>query len=215
MPSANADNPQIPLAKPVDQIPVGTVRTLRRKARECRACPLWRHGTQTVFGVGPEDAPVMLVGEQPGLQEDLQGLPFVGPSGGLLDRALEEAGLPRSALYVTNTVKHFKYELRGEAKLHKRANAAEQAACRMWLAAELLRVHPRVVVGLGAMAAQTMFGNAFRITRERGQWREIGQDTRGIASWHPSAVLRMPEKRRREEAYGELVRDLRAVAGVL
>lgn len=214
MPRVKPPDPRVSLAKPVDEIPPGSLSRLRRDARDCRACPLWRYGTQTVFGVGPEDAPVMLVGEQPGLQEDIEGLPFVGPSGRLLDRALD-AGLPRAALYITNAVKHFKYELRGEAKLHKRANAAEQATCRMWLAAELLRVQPRVVMGLGAMAAQTMFGNAFRITRERGQWRELGEVTRGIASWHPSAVLRMPDKGRREEAYEQLVSDLRAVAKVV
>jgi DNA polymerase len=118
-------------------------------------------------------------------------------------------------LYLTNTVKHFKYEMRGTAKLHKRANAAEQAACRMWLAAELLRVKPKLVVGLGAMAAQTMFGNAFRITRERGVWRPLGEGAQGLATWHPSAVLRMPEEAKRHQAFDELVADLRMVAGAL
>src|SRR5690349_12894396 len=126
-----------------------------------------------------------------------------------------EAGLDRSTLYLTNTVKHFKYETRGTAKLHKRANAAEQAACRMWLAAELLRVQPKLVVGLGAMAAQTMFGNAFRITRERGVWRPLGEGAQGLATWHPSAVLRMPEEEKRHAAFAELVADLRSVAGAL
>jgi DNA polymerase len=205
----------VPLAKPVAEVPTGALTTLRRKARDCHACPLWRYGTQTVFGKGPADAPVMLIGEQPSRYEDIEGEPFVGPAGKLLDRALEEAGLDRSSLYVTNAVKHFKYEMRGNAKLHKRANAAEQAACRMWLAAELLRVKPRLVVGLGAMAAQTMFGNAFRITRERGVWRPLGDDTQGIATWHPAAVLRMPEEDRRHAAFADLVADLRAVAGAL
>jgi uracil-DNA glycosylase family protein len=202
----------VPLAKPVDEIPEGTLATLRRKARDCHACPLWRYGTQTVFGQGPATARVMLIGEQPGLYEDREGVPFVGPAGQLLDRAMGEAGLDRSTLYLTNAVKHFKYETRGTAKLHKRANAAEQAACRMWLAAELLRVQPKLVVGLGAMAAQTMFGNTFRITRERGAWRPLGEDVRGLATWHPSAVLRMPEEERRHQAFAELVADLRAVA---
>jgi DNA polymerase len=205
----------VPLAKPVDEVPDGALTTLRRKARDCRACPLWRYGTQTVFGQGPATARVMLIGEQPGLYEDREGVPFVGPAGQLLDRALGEAGLDRSTLYLTNTVKHFKYETRGTAKLHKRANAAEQAACRMWLAAELLRVKPKLVVGLGAMAAQTMFGNAFRITRERGAWRPLGEGTQGLATWHPSAVLRMPEEEKRHAAFEELVTDLRAVAGAL
>lgn len=197
------------------EIPTGKLPTLRRKAKTCRACPLWRPATQTVFGEGPAAAKAMLIGEQPGSQEDQSGKPFVGPAGHLLDRALDEAGLDRDTLYLTNTVKHFKYEMRGNTKLHKRANASEQAACRMWLAAELLRVQPRVVIGLGAMAAQTLFGNAFRITRERGQWRELDEDVRGMATWHPSAVLRMPEATRRDRAYAELVVDLRQLATVL
>ena len=126
-------------------------------------------------------------------REDLVGEPFVGPAGALLDRAMADAGLDRDALYLTNTVKHFKYEMRGNAKLHD-ANAAEQAACRQWLAAELSRVQPRLVVGFGAMAAKTLFGNAFRISTERGQWRNMGTQVRGFATWHPSAVLRMPIK---------------------
>jgi DNA polymerase len=206
---------RVPLAKPVAEIPTGTLASLRRKAKSCRACPLWRHATQTVFGEGPAPAMAMVIGEQPGSQEDQAGRPFVGPAGQLLDRALEEAGLDRAALYLTNIVKHFKYETRGHAKLHKRANASEQAACRMWLAAELQRVQPRVVIGLGAVAAQTLFGNAFRISRERGQWRELGEGMRGMATWHPSAVLRMPRSVRRRQAYGELVDDLRDAVVVL
>ena len=210
-----ASAPTLPLAKPVAEIPTGALAALRRKAKGCRACPLWRNATQTVFGEGPATAAAMLIGEQPGQQEDQSGTPFVGPAGHLLDRALEEAGLDRRTLYLTNTVKHFKYETRGNAKLHKRANASEQAACRMWLAAELLRVQPRVVIGLGAMAAQTLFGNGFRITRQRGEWRELGQGVRGMATWHPSAVLRMPRPDRRHQAYAELVADLRDVVAVL
>jgi DNA polymerase len=202
----------ITLAKPVEQVPAGGLATLRRKAAGCRDCPLWRHATQTVFGRGPPHAGAMLIGEQPGAQEDLAGEPFVGPAGQLLDRAMTEAGLDRKTLYLTNTVKHFKYETRGKARLHKRANAAEQAACRQWLAAELERVQPRLVVGLGAMAAQTLFGNDFRISRQRGQWRELGTRARGIATWHPSAVLRMPREERRHAAYGELVADLHQLA---
>lgn len=204
-----------PLAKPVDDIPTGNLATLRRKASHCRACPLWRDATLTVFGKGPAHAPAMLIGEQPGMQEDLAGEPFVGPAGQLLDRAMIDAGLDRKALYLTNTVKHFKYEVRGAAKLHKRANAAEQAACRRWLAAELLRVQPRLVIGLGAMAAQTLFGSTFRITSQHGKWRDMGEGMRGLATWHPSAVLRMPAKERRQQAYAELVADLHAVAVAL
>ena len=199
------------LAKPVRQIPDGDLATLRREARDCRACPLWKHATQTVFGAGADDARIMLIGEQPGLQEDMQGLPFVGPAGRLLDRALDEARLDRSTLYLTNTVKHFKYEARGKARLHKRANAAEQAACRMWLAAELARLQPRIVVALGAMAAQTLFGSTFSITRERGRWHRLGPDTEGFATWHPSAVLRAPDEQR-ARVYRQLVQDLGEIA---
>jgi len=204
--------PSVPLAKPVVEIPEGSIAALRRKARECHACPLWKPATQTVFGDGPADADIMLIGEQPGLHEDMQGKPFVGPAGRILDRALEEVGLDRGALYLTNTVKHFKYEQRGTAKLHKRANAAEQAACRMWLAAELARVHPKIVVALGAMAAQTLFGNSFRLSRERGEWRDLGEHARGMATWHPSAILRGRE--RSESMYRQLVKDLRSIARV-
>jgi DNA polymerase len=199
------------LAKPVAEIPDGSLAALRRKARDCHACPLWKRATQTVFGQGPAHAEVMLIGEQPGLQEDREGLPFVGPAGSMLDRALAEAGLDRKTLFLTNTVKHFKYESRGTAKLHKRANAAEQAACRMWLAAELARVQPRLVVALGAMAAQTLFGNGFRITQGRGQWRDLGEHAHGMATWHPSAILRAPGDRR-GMMYRELVEDLRSIA---
>ena len=205
----------VPLAKPAGTIPAGNLATLRRKAADCRDCPLWRGATRTVFGKGPAHATAMLIGEQPGAQEDLAGEPFVGPAGHLLDKAMAEAGLDRRTLYLTNTVKHFKYEVRGKAKLHKRANASEQAACRQWLAAELLRVQPRLVVGVGAMAAQTLFGDAFRITRQRGQWRDMGEGVRGFATWHPSAVLRMPRADRRDAAYAELVSDLREIAAAL
>jgi uracil-DNA glycosylase len=205
------DRAVIALAKPVEHVPDGSLTALRRKAAGCRACPLWRNATHTVFGKGPAHAAAMLIGEQPGAQEDLTGEPFVGPAGHLLDRAMAEAGLDRRTLYLTNTVKHFKYETRGKARLHKRANAAEQAACRQWLAAELLRVQPQLVVGLGAMAAQTLFGNTFRISEERGQWRDMGAQARGLATWHPSAVLRMREDRR-HQAYVELVADLHEVA---
>lgn len=151
--------PFVPLTKLVAAVPDGSLSALKRKARDCHACPLWKTATQTVFGDGPADADIMVIGEQPGLHEDIEGEPFAGPAGRMLDRA---------ALYLTNTVKHFKYQQRGTAKLHKRANAAERAACRMWLAAELARVRPKTVVALGARAAQALFGNTFRLSRERG-----------------------------------------------
>lgn len=202
---------QVPLAKPVGEIPPGDLKQLRRAARDCHACPLWKKATQTVFGVGPEDAAIVMIGEQPGLYEDREGLPFVGPAGKLLDRALEEAELERAQLYLTNTVKHFKYEQRGKARLHKRANAAEQAACRMWLAAELLRIRPRILVALGAMAAQTLFGGTFSIVRQRGRWQQLAPGREGLATWHPSAVLRTPDENR-DAMYRQLVEDLREVA---
>ena len=199
------------LAKPVREIPPGGLATLRRKARDCHACDLWKHATQTVFGAGADHARIMMIGEQPGLQEDAQGLPFVGPAGRLLDRALGDAKVDRGTLYLTNTVKHFKYEMRGKLRLHKRANAAEQEACRMWLAAELATVRPRIVVALGAMAAQTLFGNTFSITRERGQWRRLGPETEGFATFHPSAILRTPDEQR-ATLYRQLVEDLSGIA---
>ena len=198
------------LAKPVREIPEGGLATLRRKARECHACGLWKHATQTVFGAGADHARIMLIGEQPGQQEDIQGLPFVGPAGRLLDRALEEAQVDRGTLYLTNTVKHFKYELRGKRRLHKRANAAEQEACRMWLAAELVRLQPRIVVALGAMAAQTLFGTTFSITRERGKWRRLGPDSEAFATFHPSAILRAPDEQR-AAMYRQLLEDLSGI----
>jgi uracil-DNA glycosylase len=203
-----------PLAKPVGEIPDGSIATLRREARHCRACPLWKRATQTVFGAGPADARVALIGEQPGLQEDQRGLPFVGPAGKLLDRALTDAHLERATLYLTNTVKHFKYEQRGKVRLHKRANAAEQAACRMWLAAELVSIQPRIVVALGSMAAQTLFGSTFSIIRNRGRWQRLGPNTEGFATWHPSAVLRAPGERH-AELYRQLVEDLAEIPKAL
>lgn len=204
----------LPLAKPVARVPVGSLEALRREAADCRACDLWRTGTQTVFGQGPESAAAMLIGEQPGHQEDIDGAPFVGPAGRLLDHLLEQAGIDRDSLYLTNTVKHFKYEQRGKVRMHKRANAAEQAACRMWLAAEMSRIRPQLVVCLGAMAAQTVFGASFRVTRERGRWIELGSGVRALATWHPAAVLRAPADRR-ALAQQELGADLMLLAEAL
>lgn len=208
------DEPAPPLAKPVDHIPEGSLESLREQAQDCRACPLWRNATQTVFGAGPPDARVMFIGEQPGSQEDIEGKPFVGPAGKLLHEALTAAGIDPATLYVTNTVKHFKYERSGKVRLHKRANAAEQAACRPWLAAEMLRLKPRLVIALGAMAAQTLFGNQFRLTQERGQWRDIGIDTRAMATWHPSAILRMRPPGR-EAARAHFFQDISSVSEAL
>ena len=199
-----------PLAKPVAAIPPGSLVLLRAHAAACRACPLWRDATQTVFGVSDRHARLVVIGEQPGAQEDHTGSPFVGPAGALLDRLMIGAGLERESIYLTNVVKHFKYELRGKIRLHKRANAFEQAACRPWLAAELLRVRPRLVLALGAMAAQTVFGAGFRIQRDRGRWFDAPGGYRAMASWHPAAILRMPSPHR-DLAHAQLLIDLRAV----
>jgi DNA polymerase len=164
--------------------------------------------TQTVFGAGPEDAKIMLIGEQAGDREDLEGEPFVGPAGRLLNQTLEHVGLDRDALYVTNVIKHFKFELRGRRRLHKRANAAEIAACLRWLDGELAAVAPPYVVCLGAMAARVMLGTKFRLMRERGRWRSIGERQWCLATVHPSAVLRARAAGSFDEAYEEFVADL-------
>lgn len=189
-----------------------SLATVRAAALRCRACPLWAPATQTVFGEGPGHAHDMLIGEQPGDSEDLQGRPFVGPAGKLLDRALAEAGIDRSTLYLTNTVKHFKYRLRGKRRLHARANAAEQAACRVWLDAELARVRPHRIVCLGSMAAQALFGRSFRLLQERGRWRELPGGTRAFATVHPSYLLRLRDSAEREQAYALFVAELARLA---
>jgi DNA polymerase len=171
-----------------------TLSSLRTAAAECRGCHLWRHATQTVFGEGPRTAEVMLVGEQPGDQEDRQGHPFVGPSGKLLDEALLAAGIDRRRVYVTNAVKHFKFvriELT-KRRLHKKPNAAEVRACHPWLEAEIRLVHPRVIVALGATAAQALLGNKFRVTEQRGRPLSSPWAEAVFATVHPSAVLRAP-----------------------
>ncbi|MGJ7900975.1 UdgX family uracil-DNA binding protein [Lysobacter sp. 1R34A] len=195
-PERTAPGGELPFAKPVTApVPRASLRELRAQAAGCRACPLWRQAAATVFGEGPARAQVMLLGEQPGDEEDRTGRPFVGPAGRLLDQALDEAGLDRRALYLTNTVKRFKFERRGKRRMHERANAHEQEACRIWLAAEWLRLRPRLVLALGAMAAQTLFGATFRLTRERGQWREL--DGRAPGRWRPGIPRRYCGRLRR------------------
>jgi uracil-DNA glycosylase family protein len=193
---------------------VPSLDDLRSEAAGCTRCDLYRHATQTVFGDGPPDASVVLVGEQPGDKEDLAGEPFVGPAGRILDRALEEAGIDRSATYVTNVVKHFKWEPRGKVRLHKKPNAAEQAACRVWLDAELEVVQPRVVVCLGATAAKSLLGRSFKVTEQRGTLLDFPLADHALATVHPSSVLRGPSEER-ERALAGMVTDLRVVADVL
>jgi uracil-DNA glycosylase len=188
---------------------------LERAARGCRACDLWRTGTRTVFGAGGRSAEVVFVGEQPGDQEDRDGEPFVGPAGRLLDEALEEAGIDRAQVYVTNVVKHFKWEPmeRGERRLHKKPSDGEIRACKPWLDAEVEALQPRVLVCLGATAAQAMLGKSFRVTRDRGKPRRgVNGGPTVIATVHPSSVLRSPGSEARREARAALVADLRVVA---
>jgi uracil-DNA glycosylase family protein len=192
--------------------PRPSLRKLREASAGCKACDLWKTGTQTVFGEGAAKAEVMFVGEQPGDQEDKEGHPFVGPAGKLLDRALEDAGIDRSATYVTNAVKHFKWQARGKRRIHQKPNWSEIAACRPWLDAELSVVKPRVLVALGATAAQALLGRQFRVTKERGKPVPSDLAPVVIATVHPSAILRADD---REAEFAGLVSDLKTVAAHL
>lgn len=192
--------------------PRATLPGVRAAARDCRACDLYKLGTQTVFGEGASRAPLMLVGEQPGDQEDLSGHPFVGPSGKLLDRALAEAGLDRTSVYVTNVVKHFKWEPRGKRRIHKKPSAGEIAACRPWLDTEIALVRPRAIVCLGATAAQALLGKAFKVTAHRGTFVDSPLAPLVMATVHPSSLLRAPDAETRRREIERFVEDLRLVA---
>jgi uracil-DNA glycosylase len=197
---------------PGDLIPAHPeLAALRKAIPQCEGCDLYRHATQAVMGEGPPKARVMFVGEQPGNDEDQQGRPFVGPAGRILERALADAGIPREEVYVTNAVKHFKFEERGKRRIHKKPNAAEVRACLPWLAAEMLAVKPEIVVCLGATAAQALLGREYLVTKERGTFRSRDGGPRITSTIHPSAVLRSPEEDR-DAAYESLVADLRKVA---
>ncbi|MFZ5890670.1 MAG: UdgX family uracil-DNA binding protein [Myxococcota bacterium] len=189
-----------------------TLGTLREASKGCKGCDLYIAATQTVFGEGPSSARVVFVGEQPGNHEDLQGRPFVGPAGGIFDRALAEAGIARDEVYVTNAVKHFSFEQRGKARLHKRPRPGEIRACAPWLREELAQIEPEVVVLLGSTAAQSIFGTTFRITAERGKKLESDLAPFVMATIHPSAVLRAPDDASRKQSFQSLVDDLRLVA---
>lgn len=188
-----------------------TLATLRQAAAGCQGCRLYAPATQTVFGEGPESAQVVLLGEQPGDKEDRAGRPFVGPAGEVLARALETAGLVRDQVYVTNTVKHFHFEQRGKARLHKKPKPGDIRACRPWLDAELELIRPRALVLLGATAAQAVFGASFRITQQRGQPRSSPLSPFTLATWHPSNVLRAPDSAARKRLLEELSHDLTLV----
>jgi uracil-DNA glycosylase len=189
-----------------------TLGKLQTAAAGCRACDLWKSGTQTVFGDGAAKAKVLFVGEQPGDQEDLAGEPFVGPAGRMLDRALADAGIDRSRVFVTNAVKHFKWEPRGKRRIHKKPNALEIEACRPWLDAEIAVVKPAVIVCLGATAAQALLGRAFRVTRQRGELLPSELSRWIMATVHPSSLLRAPDDETRRREYARFVDDLRKIA---
>jgi uracil-DNA glycosylase len=186
-----------------------SLASLRRAVQACQACDLYRHATQAVFGAGPARAAVMLIGEVPGDQEDQVGKPFVGPAGKLLDEALAEAGSSRKAVYVTNAVKHFKWEPRGKRRLHAKPNSREIHACRPWLDAEISRIEPQVIVCLGATAAQALFGSSFRLTHHLGEFLESSPAAFALATYHPSAILRAPTPEHRQEMKRQLFDDLR------
>ena len=187
---------------------------LRNAAARCTACPLYKNATQTVFGEGPRDAPIVFVGEQPGDAEDREGRPFIGPAGQILNRALLEVGIDREGVYVTNAVKHFKWQPRGKRRLHEKPNSREMAACRPWLAAEFLLLKPRVLVALGGTAAKALLGSGIRVLRDRGKsmHSEFCQET--IITVHPSSLLRAPDAAARAEAYHLFLRDLRVIASL-
>jgi uracil-DNA glycosylase len=188
---------------------------LRADAADCKACDLWKTGTQTVFGEGSAKAEIVFVGEQPGDKEDLAGRPFVGPAGRVLDEGLEAAGIDRSLAYVTNAVKHFKWAARGKRRIHQKPNAAEMAACRPWLEAELAAVRPKVLVALGATAAQSLLGRQFRVTKQRGVPVESELAPYVVATVHPSSILRQETDEDRAAAMKDFVADLKVVAKLL
>src|ERR1043166_1870736 len=197
-------------ARPATPPESSSLTEVRKASLGCTACHLYRRATQTVFGEGPKHATIMLVGEQPGDYEDVAGKPFVGPAGKIMDQALEEAGIDRKEVYVTNAVKHFKWEPRGKRRIHQKPNSREIAACRPWLEAELRIVKPKLVVAMGATAAQTIFGPTFRVTRERGKVLSSKLAPRVLATVHPSSLLRQPDEASRQREYKHFVNDLRA-----
>ncbi len=201
--------PPVGEAASIKSLPV-----LNKAILACRGCDLYRHATQAVPGEGLRSSPIVLIGEQPGNDEDLQGRPFVGPAGRLLDRALSEAGIERSRIYLTNAVKHFKFEERGKRRIHKKPSASESLACRPWLEAELAIIRPAIVVCLGATAAQAVFGAAYRVTRERGKFVKHPWAGTATSTIHPSAILRSPGPQRELE-YRRFVKDLRKVKEAL
>jgi DNA polymerase len=210
MPATKSNN------SPADLIrPDASLSDLWEAAQECRGCDIWQRATQAVLGEGGPGAEVMLVGEQPGDREDIEGHPFVGPAGKLLDRALEEAGIARGKVYITNVVKHFNSTQRGKIRIHKKPNAREIAACRPWLDAEIARVRPKVIVCLGATAAQALISRSFRVTTQRGELMESALAPLIGATVHPSSILRAPDDESRHREMRQFVEDLRQIAAYL
>jgi DNA polymerase len=204
-------------ARPATPPDSSSLSAVRAAAKDCTACHLYKHATQTVFGEGPKKAPIMLIGEQPGDYEDVTGKPFVGPAGKIMDRALKEAGIDRKQVYVTNAVKHFKWEPRGKRRIHQKPNSREVAACRPWLEAELRLVRPKLVVALGSTAGQAIFGPSFRVTRERGKLlssKLASGSCRIVATVHPSSLLRQRDEESRHREYKNFVADLRVAVKV-
>ena len=212
--------PTAPAAEISPDVAAADLETLREEAAACRACPLWKDATQTVFGEGPDHAPLMLVGEQPGDKEDLAGHPFVGPAGQMLDRALQEAGIDRSKVYVTNAVKHFKFVPRGKIRLHQKPATPEIKACRQWYERELATVRPALVVALGATAAQSVFGKITPVTKNRGHVVDLPEGpnmiaTKAMVTVHPSYLLRLPDADAKAREYELFVKDLKIAAAAL
>ena len=197
------------------RLSASSLKTLREEAADCRACHLWKGATQTVFGEGPQQARIMLVGEQPGDKEDLAGKPFVGPAGQMLDRALEEAGIDRSKVYVTNAVKHFKFVPRGKIRLHQKPNTSEIRACRQWYERELASIQPDLVVAMGATAAQCVFGKITPINKNRGRLIDLDGGVQALVTVHPSYLLRLPDADAKAREYSRFVGDLKIAAGLL
>ena len=192
-----------------------SLKTLREEAANCRACPLWKDATQTVFGEGPQHAQVMLVGEQPGDKEDLAGKPFVGPAGLVLDRGLQEAGIDRKKVYVTNAVKHFKFVPRGKIRLHQKPTTPEIKACRQWYERELASIKPALVVAMGATSAQSVFGKITPINKNRGRLIDLDDGIKALVTVHPSYLLRLPDADAKAREYARFVDDLKIAADLL
>jgi uracil-DNA glycosylase family protein len=210
MPKPTKKVPQLPFRSPNPSL-----SKLRAAARSCKNCDLYKHATQTVFGEGLSNSQLLLIGEEPGDQEDLSGHPFVGPAGKLLDQCLEAAGIDRKKVYVTNAVKHFKWEPRGKRRIHKKPNAAEIAACRPWLDAEIAAIHPKVILCLGATAAQTLLGKNFRVTQRRGEFVDSPLAPHVAATVHPSSILRAPDEQSRHQEKARFIADLKKIARIL